>query len=259
MILSFLFLIFLYSCEKSDADTKDELLAERTFELYASQSLSPEGRNIFLNILSSEADTCLNAELDAQLEIQNSDMLLELKDINYPDLCESGLVFLQEEFAIANTPGNYTLELKKGEMASSFGNLFITEDYVELDIESSQCFFVAKERMAFIKENHVWGFFAYRNILNGTPDFALEEVVSDFYSILRGYEDIPSGYYQYFSVSENGSVTIPELDENAVPVAVNLTLEGGWENLKSSLELLSNSNEDLFFMFTNGKGQNHHN
>lgn len=209
--------------------------------------MSPEGRSIFLNILSSEADTCLNAELDAQLEIQNSEMLLELKDINYPDLCESGLVFLQEEFAIATTPGNYTLELKKGEMASNFGNIVITGDFVELDVESSQCFFVKKERMAFIKENHVWGFFAYRNILNGTPDFTLEEVVADFYSVLRGFEDIPEGDYQYFNVSENGSVTIPELDDNAVPVAVNLTLEGGWENLKSSFELLSNSRDDLFF------------
>ena len=251
--------IIFSSCTKNTPDSVEDLSPETHFELFPGQMLGLQGSTLFLNIISSEPDSCMNAVLDANLQIEGNNIVLELDGISYPALCDSGNEYISGQFEIPGDQGTYPIEIKRNAMTRTSGSILITNESVSLDIDDSDGVSIIESTMFLIKENFYWGYFAYRSGTNSIPDFTLEEVASEFYSISRGYEDLPKGNYYHFTVSEDGSIAIPELDEEAIPLAIDLSIQGGWERFKSNLELLSSTRGDLYFNFTNSKGQNHHN
>jgi len=257
--LLFISLIAFCSCESTDPDPIEVISVDQEFEIYPIQKLSVEGSQLFLNIRSLEPDSCINAVLDATYEEMDNAITLDLNGIAYPEMCIEGYEYIQKEFLMPFDNGVYSIDFMRNGFTSTSGQIEITENKVELDIENLGGVFVLESSLSLIKEEYAWGFLALRNGVNPNLNFNLEEVVSELESISRGLEPVPEGTYSYFKIEEDGSVIIPELKEGAIPLAYIMPDAESWEDLKRALEFVTESRNEVFFAFTNGNGENHHN
>lgn len=257
--LLFISLIAFCSCESTDPDPIEVISIDQEFEIYPIQKLSVEGSQLFLNIRSLEPDSCINAVLDATYEEMDNAITLELNGIMYPEMCIEGYEYIQKEFLLPMDQGIYSIDFMRNGLTSTSGKIEVTEDKVELDIESLGGVFVLESSLSLIEEDFVWGFFALRNGVSPNSNFNLEEVVQEFEVIARGLEPVPEGTYSYFQIEADGSVVIPDLKEGAIAVAFILPETGSWDDFKRALDFVTENRNEVFFAFTNGKGENHHN
>lgn len=257
--LLFISLLAFCSCESTDPDPIEVISVDQEFEVFPIQKLSIEGSQVFLNVRSIEPDSCINAVLDANYQEVDNSITLELNGIMYPEMCIEGYEYIQKEFVLPPKEGVYSIDFVKNGFNNTSGYIEISDEKVELDIENLGGVFVLASSLSLIQENYAWGFLALRNGVGPNSNFNLEEVVSELESILRGFENVPEGTYSYFSVDEDGSVILPDQKEGAIPLAFDMPNPDSWEDLKRALEFVTESRNEVFFAFTNGQGENHHN
>ncbi len=247
------------SCEKEAPDPIVVVSVEQDFEVFPSQILGSNGYETYLTIRSSEPDLCLNSILDAQMSLSGNNITVQINGIIAPQVCEEAMAHIQKEFLLPQGVGTYHIEFIKSDLISTSGTLTISENEIDLDIESLGGVFVVESQLNLIKKTFVWGYFIQDEGVFGGAEINVEEVHSEFASVIQNFNWLTEGDYNFFSVDSNGKVNIPDVKESAFMTALELNEELGWLNVKRAIDLVFDNRPNLKYHFSNGNGEEYSN
>jgi hypothetical protein len=241
------------ACEKTIPDPITVVSVDQDFEVFPWQGLNPEGSQFQLVVRSVELDSCLNAFLDADLQITGDKISININGNQVLGDCERGEIFTEKTFTIPSEPKTYIIEFKKSDLVSTSGTLEVSETEFNLNIENLGGVFILESTLLKIEPNFVWGYFAEKTEIAGTP-LLLFEVKSEFESILPSFFLPESGNYGHFEVLDNGNVLIKDLKGEVEPAAYELSEEAYWNKFVEGLMSYASAKPNLKYSFTRWDG-----
>ena len=258
VIMAFVALMVFQSCEKTIPDPIEVIDIEQEFEVFPTQEIGADGSSFYLNIRGMEQDSCLNSILDAEMSMEGNLITVRINGIIKPEFCEEGLQWLEKKFTLPSMPGNYEIEFLKDEFTSTSGQLIITEQSINLDIENLGGVYVTENSLNILKDNHIWGYFFVDDAAAGTSSYNMEEILSEYIAIASTtytYNTLEAGNYTFFEVGSNGEIEIYDSKESLTQFAYEADEERYLDEVERILLQLTEFRPLLQYRIESGSGE----
>lgn len=186
---------------------------EREFYIDLWENLYPESKELVFQIETVQAQDCENATISYNLNRIGNTVKLSLNAISDPEDCQPGPAQIY-----ANAPtgrlngGLYTLKLDLKNTIFNEGQLTVSGDAYQLNMNTDYGFIFKHKTLLRVPEQTYWGYLEY-------PSAAEESVAEGFVEDLRASSiefNFLTGYYGHFSIEADSRVRFPNEDLNGV-------------------------------------------
>lgn len=212
ILLSCFLLIFFSACPKDNPTVIVDV--EDDFYIQMFEDISGGGRQFYINITTIKEQTCLNYEIDYDLNFneQLNNIELIINDLVEPTDCETGTGTATVSIPFGTLSEKlYTLDINLKNAVINKGTLGVYSDRYELDTDSDDGIEVVQDILYRIPANTIWGYVAYQS--------EEEEYANNFISNLNDHTstfDIANnllykeGDYGYFRLDNQKFLSFPE-------------------------------------------------
>jgi hypothetical protein len=207
LFLSPLFLFWGCENELDDPGTLSDV--QPTFRLDMFEELGGNEPSFFLQIATIEEKECLNYSIDYSFSQATRILDLSLNDIQAPADCLPGSAPAQEAISVGQLEnGIYTLYVQLKNTVNNEGQLIVSDNAFELYFNNPSGVLPVRERLFRIPERTVWGWVGSE--LEGQDSLA-QQFLQDLASISPTASDWDTGFYGYFSIKPDGSVSLRDV------------------------------------------------
>ncbi len=219
-------------------------------ELNLWQQLTENGAVPQIQLVSTETYNCSDAKIISNFSLNNQQRLtLALEAIEIPENCtHTDPVYLTNAYSLELMDGVYDLHITIGDLVSNEGSLQINREQIEIQLNSSDGIKHRNAVMHRIPDNTAWGYLIDAN----NQEELTHNLLSDVELVLN--TNLSSGSYSYFTVEENGTVTILDRDSQVKGFIVQYKDQSDWDQIiENAANLDFNSSTSLFIQNYNGQ------
>ncbi len=253
----FIFLILaLGNCQKSELGPSVIINIEDDFYIDMFEDISNGGNVFNITVKSIQNQDCLNAIIDYSIYSDENQITLSINDILEPASCIPGSAPAFVSIPLDNiNEQNYYVQINLKDVVTNSGNLSVSSDDYYLKMNTENGFEVSHDKLYKIPQYTVWGYVGYEdeNLKSESENFIKDlENISSNISFSEGYN---AGYYGYFSISEDRSISLEEEVEDKLHNTFIFHYDADYQDINDLISSYCNSNPDMNFYVFNGKGE----
>lgn len=200
------------SCKVVEDDVVVVTLApEYSVDLFEQRNAADGTPQFGLWVESTSLYKCPGFSIDAQVTVQGYNVAIALLGVTEPAICAGDSAPAKQFIPIGDlADGTYAFSLSLRDVIVNKGFLTVTSGRYSLSLPGAQGVFVGNFVLETIPDGVIWGYAV-------TPDEASQPVASGFLSDLKTLStenNLPPGFYSYFTVSGAGNI---ELHKSIAP------------------------------------------
>ncbi len=241
--LFFILIVFSFSsCTK----IKREYYSLTSINLQMIENITPEDRSIYFHFYTIELYSCLNYLIRYDFSSDNGNLTINLRDVEKNDLCINGQGPATANMNLGKYDnGTYQINLTvAGE--TNTGTLEVSDLGYVLHFQTLNKLNLIADTMFRIPENIFWGYVAYpKEASAGIANQVLDSLESHGASP----HNLQHGYYGYFTIKENGEITL--LDKSDANFSINFIYkqEDPDDNIKDVIRYFNNHHLNEVYIF----------
>lgn len=166
------------------------------------EHLTPEGRYLEFRLRTIANEACLNASIDYEFQQTNRELSISINEIVREEGCIAGEAPAKADIrAYSPLPGGfYPLFVDLREKVTSEGQLVITSEAYNINLEDGGGIVLLRPELRRIPDETIWGYISYE-------DEGLKQAADEFQARLQAISKaraLQEGYYGYFIVNNKG-------------------------------------------------------
>ena len=215
----------LISCRK-DKDQDTNLILtnlDDEFQVSLLESLSPNGKQLVLQVKTLEEVACENATLDYSLEQSTGKIIISINEIDLPSEqdCIDNPTFLTTNIPIGNIPDGPTdLEVNLRQSVQNEGKLHNEDSHYRVSLKTHHGIDIPYQKLFKIEEGTIWGYIGHRDENSPIVDQFFADMTQ-----LTAEGDFEQGNYGHFIYDKSAEVTVQFADNHELPYTSRFLLK----------------------------------
>ena len=210
----FLVLVVLSNCKSGDPDLNVFINVDDDFYIDLFEDISNQEGLFYINIQSIQDQECENAIIDYSLDIDlESDnfIILSINDILEPETCigENAPAFVSVPIGKLKNE-SYEIQINLKDAIINKGTLTVSSEDYFLGMSSQNGIELLNMILYKIPENTIWGYVGYEEETQQDDAETFIKELETFTSNQNFTDAFGVGYFGYFSILDDRSVTIQE-------------------------------------------------
>lgn len=195
--------LLIVACKKDSMESRIDSDVKISMWEYSDST----GRKLELKCETDKSYGCCNYTILHSLSVSGSNIEINFTGIYQPDMCLTSFGPATTSVDLSSLPnGSYPLTIRV-ERRKSQGNLIVTSDYYEIDLDETRSVEIITPVLRRIPANTIWGTVGYHS--NATS-----MLVQSFVDSLQFYgaaiQPNAPGYYGYFDIDANNAILPPD-------------------------------------------------
>jgi len=208
-----IFAALINGCKQDGIDQKLFINVEDDFYIDMFEDISNGENHFSFNIQSINEHECLNTIIDYDLQYDGIGNLivLSINDIISPESCNVGIAPAFVSIPIEGIQKReYSIEINLKDVIINNGFLHVTDNDFYLEMSTEDGFEVVNKQLNKIPKKTIWGYVGYELESDKVAAEDFIKNVEQNASNINNSEDYTSGYYGYFTVLEDYSITLSD-------------------------------------------------
>jgi len=238
---------FLFASCQNDLANESFINLEDEYELSISQELSINGGHAAMNIKTIHELDCSNYSIPYYLNINNENIDVIISKVNLEGACIDSSSYINQtlDFKFHNDEKNITISLQ--DIVSNSGKVKITEDDINLDLETNDGIKISKAKINRVKKNMMWG---YIQIGKQSSINKIKELLN----LIDNGTYVKPGDYGLFYVSNSNDIKFYETETTPISTFVFYSISN-LSDIESDIQSIKETDPTLVFNLTLFDGQ----